>query len=48
VEDLTPDWGVILKQRLAMYRELREEAQAAVHLLAMMRFMKDMSVLSIW
>jgi sarcosine/dimethylglycine N-methyltransferase len=29
VEDLTPDWGVILKQRLAMYRKLREEAQAA-------------------
>jgi sarcosine/dimethylglycine N-methyltransferase len=29
VEDLTVDWGVILKQRLAMYRKLREEAQAA-------------------
>jgi sarcosine/dimethylglycine N-methyltransferase len=29
VEDLTADWGVILKQRLAMYRKLREEAQAA-------------------
>jgi len=29
VEDLTPDWGVILKQRLAMYKKLREEAQAA-------------------
>jgi sarcosine/dimethylglycine N-methyltransferase len=28
VEDLTVDWGVILKQRLAMYRKLREEAQA--------------------
>jgi len=26
---LTVDWGVILKQRLAMYRKLREEAQAA-------------------
>jgi hypothetical protein len=29
VEDLTTDWGVILKQRLAMYRKLREEAQQA-------------------
>ena len=29
VEDLTVAWGVILKQRLAMYRKLREEAQAA-------------------
>ena len=29
VEDLTTDWGVILKQRLAMYRKLREEAQEA-------------------
>ena len=29
VEDLTADWGVILKQRLAMYRKLREETQAA-------------------
>jgi ubiquinone/menaquinone biosynthesis C-methylase UbiE len=29
VDDLTADWGVILKQRLAMYRKLREEAQAA-------------------
>lgn len=29
VEDLTVDWGVILKQRLAMYRKLREEAQRA-------------------
>ena len=29
VEDLTADWGVILKQRLAMYRTLRQEAQAA-------------------
>jgi len=29
VEDLTGDWGVILKQRLAMYRKLREETQAA-------------------
>jgi sarcosine/dimethylglycine N-methyltransferase len=29
IEDLTADWGVILKQRLAMYRKLREEAQAA-------------------
>ena len=29
VEDLTVDWGVILKQRLAMYRKLREETQAA-------------------
>jgi hypothetical protein len=29
VEDLTVDWGVILKQRLAMYRKLREEAQKA-------------------
>jgi sarcosine/dimethylglycine N-methyltransferase len=29
VEDLTADWGVTLKQRLAMYKKLREEAQAA-------------------
>jgi sarcosine/dimethylglycine N-methyltransferase len=29
VEDLTGYWGVILKQRLAMYRKLREEAQKA-------------------
>jgi ubiquinone/menaquinone biosynthesis C-methylase UbiE len=29
VEDLTSDWGVILKQRLAMYRKLREETQRA-------------------
>ena len=29
VEDLTVDWGVMLKQRLAMYRKLREEAQKA-------------------
>jgi sarcosine/dimethylglycine N-methyltransferase len=29
VEDLTVDWGVILKQRLAMYRKLRGEAQEA-------------------
>lgn len=29
VEDLTADWGIILKQRLAMYRKLREEAQRA-------------------
>jgi hypothetical protein len=29
VEDLTADWGVILKRRLAMYGKLREEAQAA-------------------
>jgi sarcosine/dimethylglycine N-methyltransferase len=29
VEDLTVDWGVILKQRLTMYRKLREEAQEA-------------------
>jgi sarcosine/dimethylglycine N-methyltransferase len=29
VEDLTVDWGVILKQRLAMYRKLQEEAQKA-------------------
>ena len=28
VDDLTADWGVILKQRLAMYRKLRDEAQA--------------------
>ena len=25
----TADWGIILKQRLAMYRKLREEAQQA-------------------
>ena len=29
MEDLTADWGVILKQRLAMYIKLREETQAA-------------------
>jgi sarcosine/dimethylglycine N-methyltransferase len=29
VENLTGDWGAILKQRLAMYRKLREETQAA-------------------
>jgi len=29
VEDLTTDWGIILKQRLAMYIKLREEAQQA-------------------
>ncbi len=28
-EDLTADWGTILKQRLAMYRKLREETTAA-------------------
>jgi len=29
VEDLTLDWSNILKQRLAMYRKLREETQQA-------------------
>ena len=29
VEDLTPEWGVILAERLAMYRKLREEAERA-------------------
>ena len=29
VEDLTLDWGNILKQRLAMYKKLREETQQA-------------------
>jgi sarcosine/dimethylglycine N-methyltransferase len=29
VEDLTAVWGIILKQRLAMYIKLREEAQQA-------------------
>lgn len=29
VEDLTIDWGIILKQRLAMYRKLREETKKA-------------------
>lgn len=29
VEDLTADWGVILKQRLAMYKKLHEEARQA-------------------
>jgi SAM-dependent methyltransferase len=28
-EDLTADWGVILGERLAMYRKLRQEAEAA-------------------
>jgi hypothetical protein len=25
VEDLTDEWGVVLEQRFAMYRQLREE-----------------------
>ena len=29
VEDLTADWAVILKERLAFYRRLRVEAQEA-------------------
>jgi vacuolar-type H+-ATPase catalytic subunit A/Vma1 len=29
IEDLTADWAVILKQRLAMYIKLREETQQA-------------------
>ena len=29
VEDLTADWGAILKERLAMYRKLRDEALEA-------------------
>ena len=29
VEDLTVDWGVILKDRLAMYIKLRDETQKA-------------------
>ena len=29
VEDLTVDWAIILKQRLAMYIKLRTEAQDA-------------------
>ena len=29
VDDLTAEWGVILAERLAMYRKLRAEAQAA-------------------
>jgi len=29
IEDLTVEWGAILKQRLAMYQKLREEARAA-------------------
>lgn len=29
VDDLTPEWGVILAERLAMYRTLREEAERA-------------------
>lgn len=29
VEDLTQDWGALLTQRLAMYRKLREETEAA-------------------
>jgi ubiquinone/menaquinone biosynthesis C-methylase UbiE len=29
VEDLTLDWGSILKQRLALYKKLREETQRA-------------------
>ena len=29
MEDLTADWGEILRQRLAMYRKLRGEAEAA-------------------
>ncbi len=29
VEDLTAEWGTLLEQRLAMYRKLRREAEAA-------------------
>jgi ubiquinone/menaquinone biosynthesis C-methylase UbiE len=29
VEDLTTEWGTLLEQRLAMYRKLRREAEAA-------------------
>ncbi len=29
VDDLTPEWGVVLAERLAMYRKLREEAERA-------------------
>ena len=29
VDDLTPEWGIILAERLAMYRRLREEAERA-------------------
>ena len=29
VDDLTRDWGVILAERLAMYQQLRREAEAA-------------------
>ena len=29
VDDLTPEWGFILAERLAMYRKLREEAERA-------------------
>jgi hypothetical protein len=29
VDDLTCEWGVILAERLAMYRGLREEAERA-------------------
>ena len=29
VEDLTAEWGVILAERLAMYRALRQEAERA-------------------
>jgi hypothetical protein len=29
IEDLTSDWAIILRQRLAMYETLREEAEQA-------------------
>jgi hypothetical protein len=29
VEDLTSEWATLLEQRLAMYRKLRREAEAA-------------------
>jgi ubiquinone/menaquinone biosynthesis C-methylase UbiE len=49
MEDLTVDWGVILKQRLAMYRKLHaRRRRRRVPLPAMMRFMKAMFALSIW
>jgi len=48
IEDLTVEWGVILKQRLAMYQKLREEARAANTPAGHVRFMKVMCVLLIW
>src|SRR5262249_30660386 len=48
IEDLTMDWGVILKQRLAMYMKLREEAREANTPAGHDSFMKVTCALSTW